>query len=200
MLISIFFVLPDSVMLYLFITAINDNIEFAQMEHKGNMYQRPLERLLELLPQHRLAAEQALGGDPLAGRGAAKMAAQIDAAFEELARVDGEIGGDLQFTDDGLAKRHREHFRVQTVRAEWRQLRAQLPQCTPAEILEKHLHLVADIRTMITHAGDTSNLILDPDLDSYYLMDVTLLALPEAQRELGAQLLGGARPVSVLRL
>ena len=32
---------------------------------------------------------------------------------------------------------------------------------------------------MITHAGDTSNLILDPDLDSYYLMDVTLLALPE---------------------
>ena len=45
----------------------------------------------------------------------------------------------------------------------------------------RHLHLIADIRTMITHAGDTSNLILDPDLDSYYLMDATLLGLPEAQ-------------------
>ena len=32
---------------------------------------------------------------------------------------------------------------------------------------------------MITHMGDTSNLILDPDLDSYYLMDVTLLAVPQ---------------------
>ncbi len=31
---------------------------------------------------------------------------------------------------------------------------------------------------MIAHAGDTSNLILDPDLDSYYLMDVMLCATP----------------------
>jgi methyl-accepting chemotaxis protein len=28
-------------------------------------------------------------------------------------------------------------------------------------------------------AGDTSNLILDPDLDSYYLMDISLLKIPE---------------------
>jgi methyl-accepting chemotaxis protein len=45
-------------------------------------------------------------------------------------------------------------------------------------------HLVADVRIMITHMGDTSNLILDPDLDSYYLMDVTLLALPQTQDRL----------------
>ncbi|MBS0205154.1 MAG: HAMP domain-containing protein [Planctomycetes bacterium] len=38
---------------------------------------------------------------------------------------------------------------------------------------------------MISHAGDTSNLILDPDLDSYYLMDLTLLALPQTQDRLG---------------
>ena len=37
---------------------------------------------------------------------------------------------------------------------------------------------------MITHAGDTSNLILDPDLDSYYLMDVVLLALPQTEDRL----------------
>ncbi|MBC8095875.1 MAG: methyl-accepting chemotaxis protein [Akkermansiaceae bacterium] len=38
---------------------------------------------------------------------------------------------------------------------------------------------------MITHSGDTSNLILDPDLDSYYLMDITLCALPQNQDRLG---------------
>jgi hypothetical protein len=48
----------------------------------------------------------------------------------------------------------------------------------------KFNHLVADVRTMVTHMGDTSNLILDPDLDSYYLMDVTLLALPQTQDRL----------------
>jgi PAS domain S-box-containing protein len=45
---------------------------------------------------------------------------------------------------------------------------------------------------MITHAGDQSNLILDPDLDSYYLMDVTLLGLPQTQDRLAAVLAFGA--------
>lgn len=33
-------------------------------------------------------------------------------------------------------------------------------------------------RDLITHVGDTSNLILDPDLDSYYLMDFILAVIP----------------------
>jgi hypothetical protein len=64
MLISIFFVMPDSLMLYLFITGINANIHFALLEKKGNEYQRPLEELLELIPQHRMLAQRSLGGDP----------------------------------------------------------------------------------------------------------------------------------------
>ena len=51
----------------------------------------------------------------------------------------------------------------------------------PQHVQDQYTSFVATIRTMITHAGDTSNLILDPDLDSYYLMDVTLLALPQTQ-------------------
>jgi methyl-accepting chemotaxis protein len=35
-------------------------------------------------------------------------------------------------------------------------------------------------RGLINKVGDGSNLILDPDLDSYYVMDVVLLKLPEA--------------------
>ena len=53
--------MPDSLMLYLFISSINENIRFAQMEKKGNEYQRPLEELLELIPQHRALAQRAFG-------------------------------------------------------------------------------------------------------------------------------------------
>ena len=59
-LISIFFVMPDSVMLYLFITGINANLQFASLEKKGSEYQRPLEVLLELIPEHERLAEAAL--------------------------------------------------------------------------------------------------------------------------------------------
>ena len=184
MLISIFFVLPDSVMLYLFITAINDNIQFARMEAKGNQYQRPLEGLLELIPQHRLLAQRALGGEESVWDQLAQKQHQIDLAFDALEAVDALIGVDLQFTDEGLAKRKREHYRVHTVRTEWQDLKTRLSNLDPAALAEQHRHLVADVRAMITHAGDLSNLILDPDLDSYYLMDATLLALPQTQDRL----------------
>ena len=187
MLISIFFVMPDSLMLYLFITGINENIRFAQMEKMGNEYQRPLEELLELIPQHRLLAQRAGSDGQLA-----KKQAQIDAAFDALEAVDARIGADLQFTDEGLAKRKREHCHVRMVRSEWQALKTGLAQLTPEARTAQHLHLVADVRTMITHAGDLSNLILDPDLDSYYLMDVTLLALPQTQDRLAAVMFDGA--------
>jgi len=47
------------------------------------------------------------------------------------------------------------------------------------------MDMVGHVRMAITHSGDTSNLILDPDLDSYYLMDIALCALPQTQDRLG---------------
>lgn len=38
---------------------------------------------------------------------------------------------------------------------------------------------VAALRSLTVRVGDKSNLILDPDLDSYYVMDLVLLKLPE---------------------
>lgn len=48
--------------------------------------------------------------------------------------------------------------------------------------------LVRNLWELVIHIGNTSNLILDPDLDSYYLMDVSLLALPDSIMRLQAEL------------
>ena len=45
--------------------------------------------------------------------------------------------------------------------------------------------LIDDIRSLITHVGDSSKLILDPDLDTYYVMDALLLKEPEIIDGLG---------------
>ncbi|MDB5337108.1 MAG: sensor signal transduction histidine kinase [Planctomycetaceae bacterium] len=183
-LISIFFVMPDSLMLYLFITGINENIHFAEMEKKGTEYQTPLEELLMLIPQHSLLVNGTAPGSPPDKKEFTRLQSAIDKAFTSLEAVNARIGADLQFTDEGLAKRKREHYRVETVKQEWQDLRASLARLTPQDRAARHQHLVADVRMMITHAGDLSNLILDPDLDSYYLMDATLLALPQMQDRL----------------
>jgi signal transduction histidine kinase len=187
MLISFFFLIPDSVLLMLFLVSINANIHFAQWERYGSEYQRPLEQLLEDLPSHRLLAR---GGQPTSQDGAALVVLQrrLDQAFVDLRAIDSRLGESLQFTDEGLAKRSRAHYRVGTLAREWSELKAQLPALSAPEREARHVHLLADVRMMIKHAGDTSNLILDPDLDSYYLMDVTLLALPQMQDRLAAVL------------
>jgi hypothetical protein len=41
--------------------------------------------------------------------------------------------------------------------------------------------VVADIQALIAQVGDGSSLILDPALDSYYLMDIVVIELPNAQ-------------------
>ena len=190
MLVSVFFMLPDSIMLYLFITGINENIQFGQLEQVGNQYQRPLERLLELIPQHRLLARsgRAVGNDQ---KLAAKQS-EIDAAFDALIQTDAQAGLKLQFTPEGLAKRGRAGCDAGSLQGRWVHLKSQLGAIAPGTCDQQHLQLIADIRSMIAHAGDTSNLILDPELDSYYLMDATLMALPQTQDRLGQVMLDGA--------
>ena len=194
MLIGFFFMIPDSIMLYLFITEINANIAVARLEQAGNAYQRPLERLLDLVPRHRVLAREALSGDAAARGQLAGVAAEIDAAFDALETVDGRLGAELEFTPDGLAKHNRQGRSPRAVRREWDRLAGQMDGILPAErdaCDRNHLKLIADLRTMIAQAGDVSNLILDPDIDSYYLMDVTLLALPQTQDRLAQVMADG---------
>ncbi len=191
MLICIFFVMPDTVMLYLFITGINANIASARLEKKGNDFQPPLEELLNLLPQHRSLAQKAISGQLRSDADISRIEAKIDAAFDQLESLSRRIGADLQFTDESLAKRKREQYRPHLVRREWEELKSRLLHLDLDSCAERHLELVAAVRAMITHAGDMSYLILDPDLDGYYLMDAALLALPQNQDRLAAVMAHG---------
>jgi methyl-accepting chemotaxis protein len=109
---------------------------------------------------------------------------EIDRAFGALQAVNLKLGAQLQFTDAGLRQRKREHVQPAAVFGEWEALKAKAASLSAEDLAAQHAHLVTDIRTLITHMGDTSNLILDPDLDSYYLMDATLIALPQTQDRL----------------
>ena len=175
-LIAFSFSLPIGVLVYLMVDSINANITVARMEQKGNAYMRPLEHILERIGDDWIAAETC-APDPDACSARRKDASTgVTRAIEELARADAEYGKDLLFTGPELAKRGRQHVTVANVSREWAELAASK---TPGR--EQYGHLAGDVRTMIVHAGDTSNLILDPDLDTYYLMDATLIALPETQ-------------------
>jgi methyl-accepting chemotaxis protein len=179
LLVSAAFTLPLGAMVTLI--DLNKDIAFARQELAGNAYQRQLVAAFAAIADHERLAD-AFARTPAAGPGELPAARQrVDAAFTDLAAADAALGADLQFTADGLAQRQRGHVQLETVRQEWTAASAAVHGSTPTAATEAHAHLLTDLRTMTAHAGDTSNLILDPDLDSYYAMDMTLLALPQTQ-------------------
>jgi PAS domain S-box-containing protein len=168
-LISLLFILPLALVMNLLLSEINERIEFARKELYGDQYLRPLRNLLEHVPQARRLAHSAAGGDFFRPDLMQKRT-EIDEDLTALAIVDQKLGEVLKTT---------RQFGV--LSTNWQSLKNQIPGRETQDSDPLYAKLVADIRALIAHVGDTSNLILDPDLDSYYLMDAVLLKLPEGQ-------------------
>lgn len=181
---NIAFVIPICVLIWQMYNAKTVNIDFSRQEELGNLYQKPLEDVLEHVSMHRLLLHRQKAGDSGLNERIQQAQTKADEAFAKLGKVDSEIGEALQFTDEGLSKRKRGEYSFTKMKERWEKVKTQAAQMSNETISASHLELIAGLRTMITHSGDTSNLILDPDLDSYYLMDVTLLALPQMQDHL----------------
>ncbi len=175
------FTLPIATMLSLMIADKQKDITFSYLETLGNAYQKPLEGVMESLSTHRLLVQRANFGDAESEKQLAAIRQTIESRLQILNEVDKKIGADLQFTAEGLGKRSREQFTAEKLTTE---LQKFISQDTKQIQMADYSRFFSHIRTMITHSGDTSNLILDPDLDSYYLMDVSLLALPQIQDRL----------------
>lgn len=180
-------------------TSIGANRKFSEWEAKGNSYIRPLAVMLRDAGMLRVALVLEQNGAGHSGLDKQKLTASINEQMGVLKQVQDVIGVDLQFTEEGLSSRGREALKYETVLAKWNEISQMTGQPRAAE--EKLVTFIADLRGMIAHAGDTSNLILDPDLDSYYMMDITLLAMPQTIDRLSvigatyAAQLGGDTPV-----
>ncbi len=163
--IGLAFALPVVGLLYMSINTINGQIHFSELELQGNTYQRPLQKLLQSLPEFVTNSDRAKP--------------HIEQAFIQLKAAHAQYGESLQFTENGLASRNRAQLKLSAVLKKWKIL--QETDAGSPQRIAACSSLVDDIMGMIAHVGDTSNLILDPDLDSYYMMDLSLLALPANQ-------------------
>ena len=168
-LIAVSFSLPLGVLLYLTVANINSRISFATKELAGTAYLRPLADVLEAVQEHELAV--------MTGSDCGAITNRVNAGLHALKVQNAKYGSLLEFTAEGLAKRDRAHLTIPLLEAQWDGIGAGKCAAEP----DKYAKLNGDLRAMIVHAGDTSNLILDPDLDSYYLMDAVVVALPQTQ-------------------
>jgi hypothetical protein len=145
----------------------SDKLSFTQMERNGNEYQRQLQMVRDSMLKHGMLSGLILRGDTRKQEERDRVAQDVENALKGLKQVDEKLGKVLQFTAESLAKRNRENRNVATLKRDWDGLRGEIASLPLAPVLEKHTKLLNHIKIMETHAGDQSNLILYPDLDSF---------------------------------
>ncbi len=143
-------------------------IAFSAKERDGVAYVRQATALLPVLLEQRLAAVQASAGGGAAVAPPAALATALKALADEQARSADTLG-----TAAGLRELNQ---RLAALPA---------PSVGLEKVLAAHDGAIEALIALVTTAADNSNLTLDPDLDSYYLMDAVTTSLPQLMNATG---------------
>lgn len=160
--------------LFFFTDQIYQRIEFSKKEITGTKYISAVQPLLRDIQQHRGIAALYLKKDKSLLPLLLKKEEEIKRNFVLLKSIDSEFGKELETTE-----------KLKVIQNEWLALEKNYLQLTSKESTIQHTKFISGVLDLVYHAGDTSNLILDPDLDTYYLMNSSVNTLPYFTEELG---------------
>jgi len=164
-LLGIMFSVPVAVLLFLLIKEQNIAIDFGENERRGVEYINPVRHLLHNIQKHQVAFLNGASETPTLEK-------QIEEDIRSIQEVDGRYGKDLK-TTHGLAGLAEKWSTTKSL------ILRSSSNAKPENINSAYDDIVGkSILPLIVQAGDTSQLILDPDLDSYYAMDNVVLNLP----------------------
>lgn len=164
-LLGLVFSLPVAVLLFLLVKEQNIAIDFGQNERRGVEYINPVRHLLHDIQKHQVAF---LSG----GLEASALEKQIEEDIRSAQEVDSRYGKELK-TSHGLAGLVEKWSSTKSL------ILRSSSNAKPENINSAYDDIVGkSILPLIIQAGDTSQLILDPDLDSYYAMDNVVINLP----------------------
>jgi PAS domain S-box-containing protein len=172
------FAIPFSVLIYFTIDNIQRNIVLTEMERKGVQYERPLINILGEVANHRLMRMSMAFGTDMSEE-YVEQTKNIDRLLDELVEIDKNLGDDLHFTNETLLRRKEKKLTVSDLKNNWNVIKTY-----NANSYEVYGEMFKTLSNMIAHIGDASGLILDPDLDSYYMMDISINHLPRTIRRI----------------
>jgi methyl-accepting chemotaxis protein len=166
------FVLPTVLSSALLTRNLTHDISIAKLELAGLRYQRPLVDMQVALVEYAARSRQHAGAE--------RATAAIDASFHQLDALQAELGGALETTPDALARHDKSDLELAKLEAAWTELKSAAAPLSDFDRDAKVRALAAQVLALVSHVGDSSTLILDPDLDTYYLMDLTTVAIPQS--------------------
>ena len=166
-LIGALFLVPIVGLAWVLLLKYGAEIEFAQKERAGVAMARPMRELLLNLQTHRFNSRLVLGGNNENESRRQEFAGRVDKAIQAAGEVD-QLYGTMLGTSEAFAK----------IKADWQKIRQGHDRLSVSDSVAAHNALTSAVTGFMVTVADNSNLSLDPDLDSYYLMDVAFLRIP----------------------
>jgi methyl-accepting chemotaxis protein len=173
-LIGLLLLLPLAVVSYLQISLATERVDFNQKESYGVAYITPARELLRQVQLHRLYYAAVLSGQSRFEDRLAQTRSRIDQVMVEVEEQDARYGTMLQTTKPWG-----------TIKKTWNEVKGQRFSGVEQSEREHTQLTTALVDLILNYAGNYSNLILDPDLDSYWLMDAFIIKLPALTETLG---------------
>jgi PAS domain S-box-containing protein len=167
------FIVPFAVVVYQLVSEIDGGINFAQKERLGIHYNSSLRRLLVSLIEYRhllnpsLARNTSNTSNTDLPTQLSRQQSKIEAEIKAIDAVDLQLGNSLQTTTKWV-----------NIKQKWQEIKNGIKSLPIQENLDRKSAMIDDLLSLMLHVGDTSNLITDPILDSYYLMDAVVTKLP----------------------
>ena len=170
----ILFILLIACMTYNFVTSVYKNIEFANLELIGSNYERPLITVLSKISDYRILS--ALPSNfPERSQKISKKIEEINTNFQKLQSLNSKYINELRLDKELMKSKGLEHINIDEIQAKWQALSS---SSDSAAIVEKSQEIIADLKALAGYVGITSNVVLDPELDSYSLGDVAVGVAP----------------------
>jgi methyl-accepting chemotaxis protein len=173
-LIGVLLLIPIGVLSFLNTSAQSEQVDFNWKEHLGVEYASPLKNFLSAVQRHRVVRIGMLAGDASLRDIEAEVRKAADDAAAEVTALDRKRAPRLSVTYGELLQTT---TRWAAIRDAWE--RAKNSTDGAAALDEDYDRLTVDVLDLLLNSvANYSNLILDPDLDSYWLMDAYVGKLP----------------------
>ncbi|SDG32208.1 HAMP domain-containing protein [Paenibacillus sp. cl6col] len=166
MLISVLFIIPIIVLLYEWNATQQTQINFIRGEQAG------VEQISEIMPfMLQVQQQRGLINGYLNGNKEAK--STIEAKLQEIAQLIEHI--EAKFRKENLPQSYEKWA---SIHREWIELRDSYESLKASDSFVRHSKLVEQIEELIVNSADESELSLDNEINSYYLMRLVVQELP----------------------
>jgi methyl-accepting chemotaxis protein len=174
MLIAFIFLIPLSVTFFILFDEMNVGIKATQTEKQGLEYISKLRLLYQNIPQHRGMTNAYLNGNASFKAKILAKRNDIKADMSAIDAVDAEYGEKFDAT-----------ARWNNIKQTWTRLEARAFEGDADTIFAEHSLLVSRIYDLFEHISNKSGLILDPDIDTTFIIETMVYKLPLVTENLG---------------